>query len=568
MTAAIATSGYLPARLNIRPVTLALCTVSINLLALAVPILSLQVYDRILRNHSVETLQVLVIGVCLAIVVDVALRIARAYLIGNNGAAYVHLMSTATMRHHINAVNTGSVNETVAEGLSGIGAVRSMRDFNSGHSLTVAIDLLFVPIYLTLIWYVGGAIVFVPLAVVIAFSIMSGLKGLELKKQLLVRKDLDNERYNFLIRTLNGIHSVKAFAAEYLQLRKYEVFHERSCEANHKLSSISTRSFSNATLFSQIMIALVIATGAYAAVHGYMSTGALIAVMLVSGRIMQPIQRGLMLWVQYQDYVIARDIASQVFEKPLVDKRPAERQPENTGYMRVRDLAFRYDDAEHDVFAHVDLDLRRGESIHIGGAHRSGKSTLIKVLAGVYKPTEGHIVIDDVELDEVTPERIQRNIGYLSHSSTIFRGTIRDNITRFGAIPFADALEVISALGIKHEFSSLPHGFDTRLTGTVSDPISPGVKQMITLLRALVSKPRIVLFDNADMSLDRVSYQRLYRILAAIKPHVALVIVANDQNFISLADRHYRLDGGRLKEDDRGSRGIDRQFTVIEGGAS
>ncbi len=564
MPVAVAGSALVPADFDIRPVTLVLSTIAINLLALAVPILSLQVYDRILRNHSVETLQVLVAAVCLAIVLDVVLRIGRAYLIGNNGAAYVHRMSTSAMEHHVNSLRRGSLGETVAEGLSSVGAIRSMRDFHSGHSLTVAVDLMFVPVYLGLIWYVGGWLVMVPIAVVGAFAAMSGITGIELKKQFMVRKSLDDERYNFLIRTLNAIHSVKAFAAEYLQLRNYEAFHEKSCQANHRLSTISTRSFGNATLFSQIMIALVIAAGAYAAVNGHITTGALIAVMLVSGRIMQPIQRGLMLWVQYQDFQIARQTAQMVFDLPLIDFEPSERQPENTGYLQARGVAFRFDDADTDCLEGIDLDLRRGEAIHIGGATGSGKSTLLRVLAGVHQPTGGEILIDDVDLRNVTPERIQRSIGYLSHRSTIFRGTIRDNITRFGSVPFAEALEVISALGLKQEFSALPHGFDTRLSGTVADPISPGVKQMITLLRALVCKPRIILFDNADLSLDRTSYQRLYRILAAIKPHVALVVVANDQNFISLAERHYDLIDGRLVEKKRTASG---PLDVVAGGA-
>ena len=124
---------------------------------------------------------------------------------------------------------------------------------------------------------------------------------------------------------------------------------------------------------------------------------------------------------------------------------------------------------------------------------------------------------------------------------------------------------MISALGMKQEFSALPHGFDTRLTGMLSDPISPGVKHIITLLRALVSKPRIILFDNADMCLDQVSYQRLYRILASIKPQSALVIVANDQNFRSLADHHYTLVGGTLVSQGRAG---NAQLSIIDGGAT
>jgi ATP-binding cassette subfamily C protein LapB len=400
---------------------------------------------------------------------------------------------------------------------------------------------------------------------VAVFALMSGRMGLLLKRQLEARRVLDDKRYDFLIRTLDAVHSVKAFAAEYLQLRNYEAFHDRSCRANHRLSTIATRSFNSASLASHIMTALVISYGAYTAANGRMTVGALIAVVLISGRIMQPIQRGLLLWVQYQDFSIAKDKVEAIFAKPLVQIEAAERLPSNTGVVEARNVKFRYNDGQPFLLNGIDLDLRRGEAICIDGVIGSGKSTLLKVLGGIYRPIEGDVLVDGVSLSSVPPEQILRNVGYLSSSGTIFRGTIRDNITRFGAVPFTDAIEVIAALGMKQEFASLPHGFDTRLTGMLSDPISPGVKHMITLLRALVSKPRIILFDNADMSLDQVSYQRLYRVLASIKHQSTLVIVANDQNFRSLADRHYTLAGGRLLPQARPGH---PNIAVIEGDAS
>jgi ATP-binding cassette subfamily C protein LapB len=550
---------------TIHPATLIMSTFAINILALAVPITTLQIYDRILRNQSVETLQVLVVGMCVVIVLDIALRLSRSYLLSLNGATYVHRMSVASMNHVINTDLRSLAGESVAAGLSNIAAVRGLRDFFNGHALTVVLDLLFVPLYLGVIWYIGGSIVLIPIGVVAVFALMSGRMGLLLKRQLEARRVLDDKRYDFLIRTLDAVHSVKAFAAEYLQLRNYEAFHDRSCRANHRLSTIATRSFNSASLASHIMTALVISYGAYTAANGRMTVGALIAVVLISGRIMQPIQRGLLLWVQYQDFSIAKDKVESIFAKPLVQIEAAERLPSNTGVIEARNVKFRYNDGQPFLLNGIDLDLRRGEAICIDGVIGSGKSTLLKVLGGIYRPIEGDVLVDGVSLSSVPPEQILRNVGYLSSSGTIFRGTIRDNITRFGAVPFTDAIEVIAALGMKQEFASLPHGFDTRLTGMLSDPISPGVKHMITLLRALVSKPRIILFDNADMSLDQVSYQRLYRVLASIKHQSTLVIVANDQNFRSLADRHYTLAGGRLLPQARPGH---PNIAVIEGDAS
>ena len=231
---AVAVSPILrPPGFNTQPVTLTLSTIAINVLALAVPITTLQVYDRIVRNHSIETLYVLVAGVCLAVALDVALRMSRSYLLGFTGAAYVHRMSVAAITHVVNTETRGSVSDNVAKGLSSLTAIRSLRDFFNGHALTVAIDLCFVPVYLAVIWYIGGSIVLIPLGVVVVFALMSGYMGRLLKLHLVARRVLDDKRYDFLIRTLDAVHSVKAFAAEYLQLRIYEAFHDRSCRANH-----------------------------------------------------------------------------------------------------------------------------------------------------------------------------------------------------------------------------------------------------------------------------------------------------------------------------------------------
>lgn len=554
-----------PAGYSTHPVTLIVSTLAINVLALAVPITTLQIYDRVLRNQSVETLQVLVLGMCVVVVLDVALRLARSYLLSLNGATYVHRMSSTAMDHVIKTDLRSVATESVASGLSGIAAVRSLRDFYNGHALTVILDLVFVPLYFAVIWYIGGSIVLIPIAVVAVFGLMSGRMGLMLKRQLEARRQLDDKRYDFLMRTLDAVHTVKAFAAEYLQLRHYEAFHDRSCRANHRLSILATRSFNGASLASHIMTALVISAGAYAAATGGLTVGALIAVVLISGRIMQPVQRGLLLWVQYQDFCVARRKVESIFEKPLAAFHPVDQLPANTGFLDARNIKFRYSDDVPFLLNGIDLEVRRGEAVCIDGVTGSGKTTLLKVLAGIYSPLEGDVFVDGISMRSVRPDYIMRNVGFLSASGVIFRGTIRDNITRFGAVPFTDAIEVIAALGLRQEFAALPHGFDTRLTGTLSDPISPGMKHMITLLRALISKPRILLFDNADISLDQVSYQRLYRVLASIKHQSALVIVANDKNFRSLADRHYTLTGGKLILQARPGRS---KIGVIEGDLS
>lgn len=545
MTAA-ALEGLRPHNFKIHGPVLILTAVAINILALGVPVATLQIYDRVLRNHATATLQILAIGIACVIVLDISIRLTRSYLLALNGASYVHRVSSAAIEHILNADLLSTRVETVGGGLNNLGAIKSLRDFFSGQSLTVFVDLAFVPVYLMLIFYIGGLLVFVPIFVVAWFVATSVVTGFKLKDRLEQRRNLDEKRYDFLIRTLDAVHSVKAFAAEYFQVRRYETLLEQSCRANHQTSMIAIQSFNAATAFSSIMTIAVIGAGAYQVVYGHLTVGALIAIVLIAGRIMQPVQKGLSLWIQFQDFDVSKSKVEKLFAQSSTRSQLTKFDPENNGHIRLENVCFQYGPDTPLALKNITLELHAGDTITITGDAGSGKSTLLKLMAGIYKPTAGAIEIDGISMEHVSSEAVFKNVGYLGTAGTIFRGSIRENITRFGAVPFGEALEVIAALDLRDEFISLPNGFDTRLIGTAADPISPGTKQLIAMLRVLVGKPKVVLFDSAGMLLDQKSYRSIYRILAMLKGQATLVIASGDKNFSNLADDHYILKDGTL----------------------
>ncbi len=196
----------------------------------------------------------------------------------------------------------------------------------------------------------------------------------------------------------------------------------------------------------------------------------------------------------------------------------------------------------------IDIEIPSGEAILISGKNGSGKSELLKAIAGTAKLKQGAIEVDGTRINERPPRMRPYYVGYVETQPLIFRGTIRDNITSFGQTEEIRAQEVASLLEVDREVAKLPNGFDTFLTGDGTDNISTGLKQRISIVRALAAKPKLILFDNADRALDRAGYNAIYNLLARIKGKATLLLVSDDHNIRALADRQFELEDGTLKE--------------------
>ena len=516
-------------------------TLVIGLLSLALPLLTLQVYDRILPNPDSGTFPVLIAGLCVAVALEVMIRLARARIIGWNAACYEHQTACQAMDRMLGADLGYFQAEGIGAHLNGFTAIGRLKDFASGQSLVTLFELAFLPVYLGLMVYIAGTLALVPVAVLVVFTALSLWMGSRLMHALQERDRSDDRRYDFLVEALEGVHTLKSFALEERFQRRYEALERNSTRASYEVTDDSARIFNMATVFSHVMLVAVIATGALQVLEGVLSSGALIATVLLSGRLMQPVQKAVGLWVRYQDYRIARAKVSQIMSMPQITTPVHYAKPERQGLLQIRDAGFSYAEDYPPLFRHVNLTVARGESVRISGVHGAGKTVLLHMIAGLYRPSEGEILVDGLApADYPASERI-RHVAMLRTQGAIFHGTIRDNITRFGAVREDLAREVSALIGIDRDVAALPRGFDTMLDGTEIDVIPPGLRQRIAIARALASKPRVILFDNADRNLDREGYRQVYQLLGRLREKVALVLVSDDKNICRLADRHYIL---------------------------
>jgi len=375
-------------------------------------------------------------------------------------------------------------------------------------------------------------------------------KGYRLRDVLKAREDADNKRFDFLIEALEGVHTIKSFALEKFFERRYEALEEQSTRKNYDVTEETASIFNIGSIFSHIMVAAVISIGALFVLQGQLTTGALIATLLLSGRMMQPIQRTLALWARYQDYRLARKTVEELLATPQRQEaqRNHERRVRPSGDLDLRDVGFSYAAGDAPLLEGISLSLRRGETILISGAHGAGKTTLLKLMAGIYPATMGKIMIDGEDIQSFAPEELVRHVGFIRATPMIFRGTIRNNITSFGQVGEAQAREVAALLQVDKDVARLAGGFDTLLSGNDTDDIAAGIKQRIAMVAALATKPRLILFDNADRACDREGYMMIYSLLARLQGKASMVLVSDDLNICSLADRHFVLQNGRLIE--------------------
>lgn len=519
----------------------------LNILSLALPIMMLQVYDRIIPHQAFGTLSMLIIGVLIALTLDAALRLIRAYLIGWTAASKEHAAAkTAFTRITRSELPVFEASSTGAH-MQRFNALSRLREFSSGQALTALVDLPFAAVYLLLIAYIGGILVLVPAALLGLFFLFSHHAGDWLKAALEGRAQSDDRKASYVISVLTGIHTAKALSMESMLLRGFEERQQETTESSYRVAFASGFASTLSAAFGQLSLIATAAAGCLLVINGQLTVGGLSACTLLAGRALQPVQRVLGTWLRLQDFAVAKGHAEALLSVP-VQRRAATSLPRAEGHLLLENVSFGYADGEP-LLSHISLEAFPGDVIAIGGEKGSGKSTLLQLIAGLLTPNEGTASVDRIITCEHSMTELRGHVGYLPQQGAIFKGTILENITGFNASEediFA-AKEAGKLLGLDAVVDLLPKGYATVLSDSNADPVPPGVKQRIALTRILKNQPRLLLFDDADRALDKEGYNRLFRLMGSLKGQCTLIMVSHDQNLLSFADRFYTLEGGMLR---------------------
>jgi len=528
-----------------------LASLTVNFLSLGLPIVILQVYDRIVPNASTETLGFLVLGLSVAMVFDGLLRVGRAYMSGWTGARFEHAAGCLAVNRLLGANLQSSEKDPVGVQLDRLNAVDTLRDFYTAQAPLVLVDLPFVVLFLILIYAIAGPLVFVPLAILALLAITAAFYGNRLRDAITARAATDERRYSFVIEMLTGIHTVKSMAMETLMLRRYERLVESASQSIYDATFSSNMSLGFGILASQITMVAVSASGSVLVVGGDLSVGGLAACTLLAGRTMQPLMRAMGIWRQFQAARVGQDRLASLYDLESEGGDRAEAPLDLQGHIEVRDVRFGYgdDEGQKPMFDGVSFEARAGETIGIRGGNGVGKSTLLWLLTGALRPDAGQVLFDGRDAADWNPLALRDQIAYVPQKGVLFEGTLMDNLTMFRSKELSDkAAEMAERLGLDSVVAQLPRGFETRTGDTTVESLPGGVRQQIAIVRSLLDDKRIILFDEANTSLDQRADARLQEMLKAEHGRRTIILVSYRPSVLKLADRIYELANGRLVE--------------------
>lgn len=522
----------------------------INVIALAMPLFSMNVYDRVIPNRAMETLWVLALGVILLMLFDFGLRQLRGYFL-DLASARIDMQLSAQIMERVLGVRMEARPEAVGAFSSNLRSFETVRDFITSATVTAFIDLpfalLFVLVVALINWVLVIPILFAIVTVVIYAYILQH-KMHDLSETTYRAGALRNAT---LIESLTALETIKTQGAEGVMQSKWEKSVAFLSRVNNKMRFLSAAATNGAMEMQQLVNVTVIIVGVFLIADGHLSMGGLIACTMLASRAVAPLGQMVGLLMQYHNAKTSLTSLEGVMAKPV--ERPADasfvHRPELRGDIEFKDVHFSYPNASITALKGLSCKIAAGEKVVVIGRIGSGKTTLQKLLLGLYQPTQGAVMIDGVDLRQLDPADLRRNIGYVAQDLTLFYGTLRDNIA-IGA-PYADDAAIVAAAeagGLTEFVNRHPSGFDMMI-GERGDSLSGGQRQGVAVARAFLMDPPILLLDEPTSSMDFTSEQQFKQRLKEVAAEKTMIIVTHRNSLLELATRVIVVDDGKIVAD-------------------
>jgi ATP-binding cassette, subfamily C, bacterial LapB len=527
-----------------------LAAVMVNLFALASPLFIMNVYDRVVPNNAIETLWVLAIGTITVFGFDFLLRNLRGYFIDSAGKI-ADLKLAARIFEHVLGIRMAARPSSAGAFANNLREFESLRDFFTSATLVTLVDLPFVLLFIAVIWLIGGPVALVPgLAVPLVIAV-----GLLLQVPLnrVVRRTFKEaaQKHGILIESINGLETIKSIGAEGRMQRSWEQFVGATATSATRARFLSALGVNFSALAQNLATVGVVIFGVYLIGEGQMTVGALIACTIITGRAMAPLAQVAGILTRYHQARASYDALNAVMALPVERPQSARflHRPSFKGALEFKNVSFAYPGQKIAALDGVSFTVRPGERVGLIGRIGSGKTTIEKLVLGLYQPDEGAVLVDGTDLRQIDPADLRRNIGCVLQDVFLFQGTIRDNIT-LGA-PFADDGMVLRAAriaGVEDFIARDPQGFD-RPVGERGENLSGGQRQAIALARALLLDPPILLLDEPTSAMDNSAENRLKQRLAGELGDRTLLLVTHRASLLTLVERLIVMDGGRIVAD-------------------
>jgi len=522
----------------------------VNIFALAMPMFTMNVYDRVVPNRSIETLWVMAIGIAIIVIGDLILRTMRGYFL-DWASTRIDIKLSARIMEQVLGTRLELRSNSVGSLANNLRSFESVRDFITSATVTTLIDLPFGLIFIGVMAWISLPMV-VPvilggiIMLVYAFSVQTKMH--ELSETMYRASALRNAT---LIESLVSLETVKALGIEGTMQRKWEHSASFLTEVGSKLKLLSQSINNGSNALQQLTSVVLVVLGVYLVTNGELTMGALIASTMLAGRALAPISQLAGLLTQYHTASTSLESLNGIMEKQV--ERPLDSnflsRPTFRGDIEFREVSFSYPGTEEKALSKVSFKIKAGEHVALLGRMGSGKTTIHKLMLGLYQPTEGSILVDGVDIRQIDTAELRRCVGYVQQDTQLFYGTMRENLTI--ASPHVDDATVLAAAhtgGIDDFINAHPKGFDL-LIGERGETLSGGQKQGVGIARAFITKPSIILLDEPTSAMDHSSEDAVKNRLKEASNGKTVVLITHRTTLFDLANRIIVVDSGRIVAD-------------------
>ena len=519
----------------------------INLFVLASPLFTMNVYDRVVPNNAIETLWVFAIGVTIVYVMDTFAKFTRTFLLESAAKKSDVIMSSIIFEKVLD-LKMANLPSSVGSFASKLKDFDNIRGFLTNATMAAVIDLPFALIFLAVIAYVGGAIVMIPIITMGLILTYAYLIKKPLRASIESTHEASAKKSAILIETLNNIETLKTLGTLNQIQYKWEESTGEIAGKSLKSRLLSASIPTITQLLIQLNTVMIIVYGVYLIQAFELSMGGLIAIVILTGRTLAPMGQVAGLMTNYEDaktsYETLNDIISQPSERPE-GKKFVER-PDFSGLIEFVNVTFSYPNTDIPALKNASFVINPGERVAIIGRIGSGKSTIQKLILGLYEPDSGQILIDGIDINQIDPADLRKNMSYVSQDIMLFRGTVKDNIV-FTASHASDGAMIRAAQisGASEFIKKHPKGYEMPI-GERGMGLSGGQRQSIGIARAFLIISPVMLMDEPSNAMDQITEAKLLDNLQVALRGRTSIIVTQKMTILKIVDRVIVVNDGKI----------------------
>jgi ATP-binding cassette subfamily C protein LapB len=530
---------------------LIICSAVVNVLSIFFPLSLLQIYDRIIPNKSYDTLLVLFVSISIIMLLEMVLRMLRTQVAAWIDAKLSYRVSLEATKHLLLSKLSEYNKRGAGTYMEHLNNLDILKDFYGGQLIITMMDVPFLIIFLYLISHIGGIIIFVPIAMIIAISYAIYVNTKMAKQYYINQGKVNKHMADFLVEVLSGMVTVKSLAMEEQILRKYELIQnnrtKEGIQAIYKQAEINRV----IAFYAQINTVLVAAVGVMLIMDGNLTMGGLSACSLLAGKSVQPVAKIMSIWNRFQLLWVAsneyKKIKNIELEVATSSPLPIKKDMPLIGYLCLDNISLKYEKNDKFLLKEISMNIPFGDTVAITGANDGGKSSLMSIIAGLTIPTKGDVTLNGESIFTMDLQEYRRKIGFISEQSNLFDGTIIENLTMFRDGEYIIKAKIIAEqLGVQHEIDLMNHGYNTKIGHSSLDNLSRGLKQGLIIVRSLLDDPGIIVFDEANAYMDVASDQKLIKYFLSIKNSRTIILVSSRPSLLKIANRVYEINNGHI----------------------